>query len=388
MTACPRWTGTQSSTPTGRCWTGSAVPPNSPMCSGRSSASSARLMPTSWPRVSRSAPRARRRDLASACSEPTWSRTRTAPGGWPGSCRASRPTRGRARRWPRRALRWTSVTCWWPWTGSPSTAHPGAAGKPVELTTRRDGRLRRSVVVALKDEQRLRYQDWVARTRQRVRAASDGRLGYLHVPDMVAQGWADFHRDLRTEMSRDGLIIDVRCNHGGHTSQLVVEKLARKIIGWDVPRGQEPESYPGDAPRGPVVALADEFAGSDGDIVTAAIRSLGLGPVVGTRTWGGVIGIDVPLHELADGTSMSVPKYAFWFSEFGWGVENYGVDPDVEVIISPEDWAAGRDPQLEEAIRIALQQLAERPAAAPPDSSGRPSKRRPPLPPRSAGTTG
>ncbi len=264
----------------------------------------------------------------------------------------------------------------------------GAAGKPVELTTRRDGRLRRSVVVALKDEQRLRYQDWVARTRQRVRAASDGRLGYLHVPDMVAQGWADFHRDLRTEMSRDGLIIDVRCNHGGHTSQLVVEKLARKIIGWDVPRGQEPESYPGDAPRGPVVALADEFAGSDGDIVTAAIRSLGLGPVVGTRTWGGVIGIDVPLHELADGTSMSVPKYAFWFSEFGWGVENYGVDPDVEVIISPEDWAAGRDPQLEEAIRIALQQLAERPAAAPPDSSGRPSKRRPPLPPRSAGTTG
>jgi tricorn protease len=260
----------------------------------------------------------------------------------------------------------------------------GAAGKPVELTTRRDGRLRRSVVVALKDEQRLRYLDWVARTRQRVRAASDGRLGYLHVPDMVGQGWADFHRDLRTEMTRDGLIVDVRCNHGGHTSQLVVEKLARRIIGWDVPRNQEPESYPGDAPRGPVVALADEFAGSDGDIVTAAIRSLGLGPVVGTRTWGGVIGIDVPLHELVDGTSMSVPKYAFWFSDYGWGVENYGVDPDVEVIVSPEDWAAGRDPQLEEAIRIALARLAERPAAVPPDRSGRPSKRRPPLPGRSA----
>ncbi len=196
----------------------------------------------------------------------------------------------------------------------------GAAGKPVELTIRpaAGGELRRTVVVALADERRLRYQDWVAGRRRLVREASDGRIGYLHVPDMVAEGWADFHRDLRTEMARDALIIDVRCNHGGHTSELVVEKLARRVIGWDVPRDGEASTYPGDAPRGPVVALADEFAGSDGDIVTAAIRSLGLGPVVGTRTWGGVIGIDVPLHELVDGTSMSIPKYAFWFDRFGW----------------------------------------------------------------------
>ena len=111
---------------------------------------------------------------------------------------------------------------------------------------------------------------------------------------MVSEGWADFHRDLRGEMVRDALIVDVRGNRGGHTSQLVVEKLARRVIGWDVPRGLQPSTYPQDAPRGPVVALADEFAGSDGDIVTAAIKILHLGPVVGTRTWGGVIGIDVP----------------------------------------------------------------------------------------------
>jgi len=260
----------------------------------------------------------------------------------------------------------------------------GAAGKPVELTIRPagGGQPRRTVVVALADERRLRYQDWVAGRRRQVREASDGRIGYLHVPDMVAEGWADFHRDLRTEMARDALIIDVRSNHGGHTSQLVVEKLARRVIGWDVPRDGEPETYPEDAPRGPVVALADEFAGSDGDIVTAAIRSLGLGPVVGTRTWGGVIGIDVPLHELVDGTSMSIPKYAFWFDRFGWGVENYGVDPDVEVVISPEDWAAGRDPQLAEAIRLTLERLASQPAATPPDRAARPSRLRPPLPPR------
>src|SRR5579875_754712 len=210
MTACPRWTGTQSSTPTGRCWTGSAVPPNSPMCSGRSSASSARLMPTSWPRVSRSAPRARRRDLASACSEPTWSRTRTAPGE-SSDPRARSPLAAPGAQVDVGDL--LVAVDGQPVDRSSGPGRPlvGAAGKPVELTTRRDGRLRRSVVVALKDEQRLRYQDWVARTRQRVRAASDGRLGYLHVPDMVAQGWADFHRDLRTEMSRDGLIIDVRC---------------------------------------------------------------------------------------------------------------------------------------------------------------------------------
>jgi tricorn protease len=163
---------------------------------------------------------------------------------------------------------------------------------------------------------------------------------------------------------------------GGHVSQLIVEKLARRVIAWDLPRGLLPETYPGDAPPGPLVALADQYAGSDGDLVTAAIQSLGLGPVVGTRTWGGAIGIDgMPGHLLADGSRMTVPRYAFWFTGSGWNVEN----PDVEVFISPDDWAAGRDPQLHTAVRLAL---AAHPAVVPPDLSTRPAKARPPLPPR------
>jgi tricorn protease len=258
----------------------------------------------------------------------------------------------------------------------------GAVGQPVELTVRRPGdRARRVVVVPLRDDRRLRYQDWVAGRRQLVREQSAGRLGYLHIPDMMGEGWAHFHRDLRTEMRCDGLIVDARGNRGGHVSQLVVEKLARRVIAWDRPRGLLPTTYPRDAPRGPLVALADEYAGSDGDIVTAAIKTLGLGPVVGTRTWGGVIGID-GYHLLADGTRMTVPRYAYWFTDYGWTVENYGVDPDVEVFISPDDWAAGRDPQLETAVRLALDALATHPAVTPPDPATRPPKGRPSLPPR------
>jgi tricorn protease len=183
-------------------------------------------------------------------------------------------------------------------------------------------------------------------------------------------------------MLKDALIVDVRGNTGGHTSQLVVEKLARRVIGWDVPRDLAPSTYPQDAPRGPVVALADECSGSDGDIVTAAIKILELGPVVGARTWGGVVGYDEP-HELVDGTVMTVPRLAFWFDAYGWGVENHGVDPDVEVIPSPDDWAAGRDVQLETAVQLALTALRDKPAVRPPDPASRPSRRRPSLPPRS-----
>jgi len=142
----------------------------------------------------------------------------------------------------------------------------GAAGKPVELTVvPADGSRPRSVpVVPLRSDTRLRYLDWVSAKRGQVRELSGDRIGYLHVPDMVSQGWADFHRDLRTEMLRDALIVDVRGNTGGHTSELVVEKLARRVIAWDVPSGLIPATYPNDAPRGPVVAIADECAVSDG----------------------------------------------------------------------------------------------------------------------------
>jgi len=258
----------------------------------------------------------------------------------------------------------------------------GTAGKPVGLTVgpAGGGEPRQVAVVPMRGDTRLRYLDWVRSKRQLVRERSDGRAGYLHVPDMVSNGWADFLRDLRTEMMKDAVIVDVRSNSGGHTSELVIERLNRRLIGWGLIGGMRPGPYPDNAPRGPMVAVADEFAGSDGDIVNMAIQALGLGPVVGTRTWGGVLGYDVE-HELVDGTQMTVPRLSVWFETSGWSVENYGVDPDVEVLMSPADWAAGHDTQLETAVRLAMEALAERPAAQPPDPATRPSRRRPPLPP-------
>ncbi|SHK33692.1 tricorn protease [Pseudonocardia thermophila] len=262
------------------------------------------------------------------------------------------------------------------------------AGKLVELTVRtgpghaQPGEVRRVVVRPLASEAALRYQDWVAGRRAAVAERSGGRLGYLHVPDMMADGWAQLHRDLTRETAHEGLILDVRGNAGGHTSQLVVEKLARRVIGWEVIRNHQSLTYPLDAPRGPVVALADEMSGSDGDIVTAAIKRLGIGPVVGTRTWGGIIGID-SRYTLVDGTGVTQPRYGFWFDDTEWSIENRGVEPDIEVEITPQDWVAGRDPQLERAVDIALERLAETPAVRPPDPATRPSRRRPELPPRS-----
>lgn len=251
--------------------------------------------------------------------------------------------------------------------GGPAPLLVGTAGRPVELTVSPadGGATRHAVVVPVADEEPLRYHAWVTDRRAHVHELSGGRLGYLHVPDMQAPGWAQIHRDLRAEVIREGLIVDVRENRGGHTSQLVVEKLARRIVGWDLPRGMRPQSYPQDAPRGPVVAVANEFSGSDGDIVSAAIKALGIGPVVGTRTWGGVVGID-SRYQLVDNTLVTQPKYAFWLEGYGWGVENHGVDPDVEVVQRPQDHAAGRDAQLDEAVRLALAALEETPAKTPP----------------------
>ncbi len=243
----------------------------------------------------------------------------------------------------------------------------GSAGKAVELTVSPSGGgdVRHAVVVPLSDEEPLRYHAWVADRRAYVHEQSGGRLGYLHVPDMQAPGWAQIHRDLRVEVAREGLVVDVRENRGGHTSQLVVEKLARRIVGWDLARGRPPFSYPPGAPRGPGGLVANEFSGSDGDIVNAAIKALGIGPVVGVRTWGGVVGID-SRYRLVDGTLVTQPKYAIWLEGSGWGVENHGVDPDIEVVTAPQDYAAGRDPQLDTAIRVALEALEATPAKAPP----------------------
>jgi tricorn protease len=250
----------------------------------------------------------------------------------------------------------------------PAPLLAGTAGKPVELTLgTAEGGEYAVVVVPLADEEPLRYHDWVAGRRARVRELSGGRLGYLHLPDQISSGWAQLHRDLHTESSLDGLVVDTRENRGGHTSQLVVEKLRRRVVKWHTVRGFRPHPrYPEDAPRGPLVAVADEWSGSDGDNINAAFQAYGLGPVVGVRTWGGVVGIDGH-YKLVDGTGVTQPRFRTWFEGYDWGLENHGVDPDVEVVCAPEDWAAGRDPQLDEAVRIALRALEQTPAVTPPE---------------------
>lgn len=218
----------------------------------------------------------------------------------------------------------------------------GTGGTTVELTfspAEGQGPPRRVAVVPLTDERPLRYQDWVAKRRAVVRELSGGRCGYLHIPDMGGSGWAQFNRDLRMEVSRPALIVDVRGNAGGHISELVIEKLTRTILGWDLTRNAQPVSYTSDAPRGPVVALADEATSSDGDMITAAFKLLKLGPVVGQRTWGGVVGM-TGRHRLGDGTVITVPMNAAWFDAYGWSVENHGVTPDVESLRTP--WTGPR----------------------------------------------
>ncbi|WP_306323562.1 MULTISPECIES: S41 family peptidase [unclassified Streptomyces] len=260
----------------------------------------------------------------------------------------------------------------------------GAGGTTVELTftsAEGGGRPRRVAVVPLVDERPLRYQDWVAKRRAVVRELSAGKCGYLHIPDMGGSGWAQFNRDLRMEVSRPALIVDVRGNAGGHISELVVEKLTRKIIGWDLTRNAQAVSYASNAPRGPVVALADEATSSDGDMIAAAFKLLALGPVVGQRTWGGVVGM-TGRHTLGDGTVITVPMNAAWFPQYGWSVENHGVEPDFEALRTPLDWAEGRYAQLDDAVTLALNLLSEQGATTPPDYSTVPDRRRPTLPPR------
>jgi tricorn protease len=246
----------------------------------------------------------------------------------------------------------------------PNALLAGKADKPVELTLRRDGADRRTVVVPLASEHATRYHDLVARQRSAVREASGGRLGYLHIPGTNPAGWAEFHRDLYTEFRQDGLIVDLRDTQGGDASYLLAEKLARRMTGWYVSRHEQPSAYPAEAPRGPIVAITDEYASSGGDVVIQALKSYRIATVVGTRTWGGVI--SCYFNELIDGTLVTQPTSALWFADVGWAVENHGVDPDVEVTIAPHDWAAGRDPQLDTAVRLALQALEQRTPAAPP----------------------
>jgi tricorn protease len=265
---------------------------------------------------------------------------------------------------------------------SPAQRLVHRAGHDVRVVVRSPNGTKRTVAVrTLREEYSLRYRDWVEGNRARVHADSKGELGYVHIPNMGPFGYAEFHRYYLAEVDRHGLVIDVRWNGGGHVSQLLLEKLLRTRRGYNAPRWMAPGPYPDDAPMGPMVALTNEYAGSDGDMFSHVFKLAGLGPLLGKRTWGGVVGI-WPRHALVDGTLTTQPEFAFWFRDVGYGVEGHGTDPDVEVEIRPQDHAAGKDPQLERAIAEALAIVKTKAPSVPDLTAGRPTRRAPALPRR------
>ena len=256
---------------------------------------------------------------------------------------------------------------------SPEMALVNHADTEVTLTLAGEGETgaKNVTVKTLTSEFPVRYRQWVEVNRAQVHAATDGKIGYVHIPDMGARGYAEFHRYFLAEVDRDGLIVDVRFNGGGHVSALILQKLARRHIGYTVTRwGEDASPYLHEAVLGPVVTLTNEAAGSDGDIFCHGFKLLGLGPLLGKRTWGGVIGI-WPRHALVDGTITTQPEFSHWFSDVGWGVENYGTDPDIEVDNLPQDYARGVDVQLERAIATAMELLQTNPPKRP-DFGNRP----------------
>ena len=151
-----------------------------------------------------------------------------------------------------------------------------------------------------------------------------------------------------------------------------------QLKGYGKPRWGKPYSYPMHAPVGPMVGLTNEYAGSDGDMFSHGFKAYGLGPLIGVRTWGGVVGI-WPRHALVDGTVTTQPEFSAWYFDGGFGVENYGVDPDIEVEIRPQDHAAHRDPQMERAL-TEIQKILKKTRIPRPDFKARPDLSPPSLP--------
>jgi tricorn protease len=258
---------------------------------------------------------------------------------------------------------------------SPQALLVERAGQAVTLGVASGRKAARRVTIApLADEYALRYRAWVENNRAVVAEKTGGQAGYIHIPDMGPQGFAEFHRYWKSSVDMPGLVIDVRFNRGGNVSQLLIEKLVRRRIGYQVTRWRLPHAVPDDAPAGPMVCLTNENAGSDGDIFSHTFKMLGLGPLIGVRTWGGVVGI-WPQQSLVDGTVTTQPEFGHWFTDVGYAVENFGTVPDIEVINRPQDYVAGRDPQLERGIAELITIIGSSPQI--PDFGDRPSVKPP-----------
>ncbi len=261
----------------------------------------------------------------------------------------------------------------------PWAALQGMAGFTVTLTVSEKPEMgdddREILVEPLSSERDLRYRAWVEANRAYVEERSDGRVGYIYVPDTGVNGQNELRRQFGGQRRYDALIIDERWNGGGQVPTRFIELLNRPILNyWTQRYIKEDSASPNYAHPGPKCMLINESAGSGGDYFPFAFRAAGLGKLVGTRTWGGLVGLSGN-PGLIDGSYASVPIFAFYDKDGTWGIEGYGVDPDIEVIDDPALMVDGGDPQLDAAIDLMLDELIRNPYRAPetpafPDRSG------------------
>jgi tricorn protease len=234
------------------------------------------------------------------------------------------------------------------------------ADNPVSLTVNSKPTMDGSRTVSYRpvtDETNLIYLDWVEGNRKRVSEATGGRVGYIHIPDMGANGIREFIKWYYPQIDKEGLVVDVRANGGGNVSRMLIERLRRKLLGVNYARTDDIGStYPDGVFIGPMVALLDQNSASDGDIFPWMFREAGLGPLIGKRSWGGVVGIG-SRGPLIDGGNIFVPGSALANAKGEWIIEGYGVDPDIEVDNDPRSEIAGKDPQLERGIAEVMTKL-------------------------------
>jgi tricorn protease len=224
-----------------------------------------------------------------------------------------------------------------------------------------DGTSSREVtVVPLANEGNLRNLAWIEDNRRKVDQLSGGKLGYVWLPNTAQEGYTNFNRYYFAQLDKQGAVIDERFNGGGHAADYIIEYLKKPLYSyWAVRDGDDFRQPFGTLP-GPKAMLVNEYAGSGGDYLPWMFRREKIGPLIGKRTWGGLVGIGgYPV--LMDGGSVTAPHFAFYSPEGKWEIENYGVAPDIEVELDPKAWRAGRDPQLEKAVEVLLATLAKNP---------------------------
>jgi tricorn protease len=223
------------------------------------------------------------------------------------------------------------------------------------------------VIEPIADESGLRNRAWVEGNLRKVHERTKGRVAYVYVPNTAGAGYASFKRYFFPQADKDAIIVDERFNGGGQVADYYIELLRRPLVSHWATRYGEPIRTPSAAILGPKIMIINESAGSGGDLLPWMFRKFGLGPLVGKKTWGGLVGI-LGFPVLMDGGAVTAPNLAI-FTEEGWVVENVGVSPDVEIEQDPAAVAAGKDPQLDRAIELALEALAKSP---PPSAPRRP----------------